>query len=161
MSFKIALKAFWKAWKNPKKAGEFLEEHPQPKFYEGSDPSHLQLLSLLQQAGRLVDFLKEDITAYNDAQVGAAVRKIHADCGKSLEEVVTIRPIFDESEGAKIHVPKGYDPKSIKVVGHVKGEPPFSGTLVHKGWKAHKRSLPKKLGYHSTEVIFPAEVEIK
>jgi hypothetical protein len=43
----------------------------------------------------------------------------------------------------------------------VKGEPPFTGTLVHRGWKVQKRSLPKKTAGQATEVICPAEIEIK
>lgn len=124
-----------------------------------NDPSHLQLLSILQHAGRLVDFLKEDITDYTDADVGAAVRKIHADCAECLEELVTIRPLIDESEGSKITVGAGYDPTAIKLVGNIK-EPPFSGVVVHRGWKAHKKSLPKQTSAHK-DVIAPAEVEIK
>jgi hypothetical protein len=49
----------------------------------------------------------------------------------------------------------------IKVTGKVKGEPPYSGKLVHKGWKAHKVSLPKQVGAQLSEVIQPAEVEIQ
>jgi hypothetical protein len=58
-------------------------------------------------------------------------------------------------------VPQGFDPTSIKIVGHVKGEAPYKGVLIHKGWKAHKRSLPKRIGESSSDVICPAEVEIK
>lgn len=159
MSIALAFKAFMKAWKSPQKAQEFLSEAP--KLVDSTDASHIRLLGILQQSGRLVDFLKEDITGYTDEQIGAAVRKIHEDCGKSLEEIVTIRPLMDEAEGASIRVPAGYDPLSIKVVGKVKGEPPYQGTLVHKGWKAHKRSLPKKVGDQVTDVIFPAEIEVK
>ena len=43
-------------------------------------------LVLLQREGRLVDFLKEDISSYSDEQVGAAVRQIHASCSKVLNE---------------------------------------------------------------------------
>ena len=42
----------------------------------------LQLLALLQRDGRLVDFLQEEIDAYTDAQIGAAVRDIHRGCRK-------------------------------------------------------------------------------
>lgn len=160
MGLIIAFRTFLKALKEPKKAQEFLDEAPK-KQIEQSDQSHLRLLAILQQSGRLIDFLKEDIASFTDAQVGAAVRKIHQDCGKSLEDVVTIRPVLDENEGATIKVVPGYDPSTIKVVGKVKGEPPFSGILVHKGWKAHKRSLPKKLGEQSNEVISPAEIEVR
>jgi Domain of unknown function (DUF2760) len=154
-----AFKAFFKAFKEPKKAIEFLEDQPVKK--EKTDPSHLRLLNLLQDSSRLVDFFKEDISGFNDAQVGAAVRKIHADCNKSLEEYVTIRPIMEEKEGQQVDIAEGYDSATIKIVGKVKGQPPFKGKLVHKGWRAHKRSLPKQVGDLSTEVIQPAEVEIQ
>lgn len=159
MSLGIAIKAFFKAWKEPQKGELFLKE--EPKKLECADQPHLRLLALLQQSGRLIDFLKEDIKGFSDAQVGAAVRKIHQECAKSLEELVTIRPVMDETEGTTVKVPQGYDPSSIKVVGKVKGEPPFTGTLVHRGWKAHKRSLPRKLGEQTSEIICPAEVEIQ
>lgn len=160
MGLGLAFKAFIKAFKEPEKAKQFVEETP-PKQIETADQSHLRLLHYLQQASRLVDFLKEDIGAFNDAQVGAAVRKIHQDCSHAIEELVTIRPLRDEQEGSIIQVPKGYNPAEIKVVGKVKGEPPFTGMLVHRGWKAQKRSLPKKTGEQAPEVVCPAEVEIK
>jgi hypothetical protein len=157
----LAFKAFWKALKEPEKGQDFVAEIESVKLQETIDQSHLRLLASLQRVGRLVDFLKEDISSFDDSQVGAAVRKIHEECAKNLEELVTIRPVMEEREGASIMVPRGYDPSNIKVVGKVKGEPPFKGTLVHRGWKAHKRSLPKQVGELVTEVISPAEVEIK
>lgn len=159
MSLGLAFKAFFKAWSHPKEAQEFIDGPKQQ--IESVDHSHLRLLTLLQQGGRLVDFLKEDISTYSDAQVGAAVRKIHEECNKSLEEFVTIRPVMEENEGATVKVPMGYNPSTVKVVGKVKGDGPYTGVLVHKGWKAHKRSLPKKMGDHQSEVICPAEVEIR
>lgn len=158
MGLMLAIKAFFKALKEPEKALNFVEE--KPVKVDSNDQSHLRLLALLQHSGRLIDFLKEDIVAFNDSQVGAAVRKIHEDCRKSLEDVVTIRPVMEEPEGTMIHVPKGYNPSTMKVVGKVKGEPPFTGILVHRGWKAHKLSLPKKTGDHS-EIICPAEIEVR
>lgn len=159
MGLLIAIKAFFKALKEPEKTKEFLIN--QPKQIENEDPSHLRLLALLQQSGRLVDFLKEDINSFSDDQIGGAVRQIHAATSKSLEEFVTIRPVREENEGAVIRVEKGYDPSLIKIVGNVTGEPPYSGILIHKGWKAHKKSLPKKIGKQTNEVIYPAEVEVK
>lgn len=167
MGLLTPFKAFIWAIKNPDRAEKAMaSEETAPKKLEAKapesqEPQHLRLLGLLQQSSRLIDFLKEDISAFEDAQVGAAVRQIHEECGKCLEDLVTIRPLMEEKEGTKITVPQGYDPSKIKVVGKVKGEPPFIGTLIHKGWKAHKRSLPKQLGTTSQEVICPAEVEIK
>jgi hypothetical protein len=159
MGLGLAIKAFFKAFREPKQAEEFLNEAP--KQIESFDSSHLRLLGMLQQSGRLIDFLKEDISAFTDAQVGAAVRKIHEDCAKSLEEFVTVRPLMDEKEGSTIRIPEGYDVESIHLVGNVKGNPPYQGTLVHKGWKAHKRSLPKKVSGQASAIICPAEVEIR
>jgi len=162
MSLLTAIKAFFKALKNPKQAQQFLlGEVPALKTPDSVDLSHLRMLTMLQQTSRLIDFLKEDISSFSDEQVGTAVRKIHQDCSQCLEDLVTLRPVFDENEGAKIQIPQGYDPTKIKVVGKVKGEPPFVGILVHKGWKAHKRSLPKKVGEQTSDVIWPAEVEIR
>lgn len=154
----LAIKAFIEAWKHPEKAERFICGNTQET---SSDTSHLRLLALLQHSGRLVDFLKEDVSSFTDAQIGAAARKIHEDCSKSLEDLITIRPVMQENEGTSIKVPAGYDPSTIKVVGKVKGNPPFSGILVHKGWKAHKRSLPKNLSDEASDVICPAEVEVK
>jgi Domain of unknown function (DUF2760) len=152
-----AFKAFFMALKDPEKTQK-LEE---PSQVSAGDYSHLRLLSLMQESSRLVDFLKEDLSSFDDAQIGAAARKIHEECGRCLEDLVTVRPLMEESEGSKVTIPQGYDSSKIKVVGKVKGSPPYSGVLVHKGWKAHKRSLPKKIGVQETEVICPAEIEVR
>lgn len=160
MGLKLAFQAFMMAFKEPEKAKRFLAPEP-PKEIEASDPSHLRLLSYLQEGGRLIDFLKEDLTSFTDAQIGGAVRKIHQECGQTMEELVTIRPLRDEQEGSTIQVPKGFNPAEFKIMGKVKGEAPYSGVLVHRGWKAQKRSLPKKTGEQIADVICPAEVEIR
>jgi hypothetical protein len=160
MKFILACKAFWKAWKQPKLAQQFLEEKMIVSD-EKSDASHIRLLYDLQQSSRFIDFFKEDIDSFSDAQIGAAVRKIHQDCRQSLEELVAIRPLRDEEEGSSIQVPKEYDPAEIKVVGQIKGEPPFKGVLIHRGWKAQKHHLPNKKMGVAQHIICPAEVEIR
>lgn len=159
-----AFKVFFMALKDPEIAQKLLTvkiEEKKPIESHTGDYSHLRLLSLMQESSRLVDFLKEDLSSFDDAQIGAAVRKVHEECGRCLEDLVTVRPLMEESEGSKITIPQGYDSSKIKVVGNVKGLPPYVGVLVHKGWKAHKRSLPKKIGEQVTEVICPAEVEVR
>jgi hypothetical protein len=160
MKWTVAFKAFFKALKDPEKAGRFLNDEPR-QVSAPADTAHLRLLASLQESARFIDFLKEDIGSFTDAQVGAVVRKIHADCAQSLEALVTIRPLRSEDEGSSIEILKGYDPSEIKVTGNVKGEPPFKGILVHRGWKAHKRSLPKRSEGASPDVVCPAEVEIR
>lgn len=124
----LAIKAFWKAFRNPPAAEIFLlpskesAKLPPPK---DEDSSHLRLLALLQHSGRLVDFLKEEIDTFSDAQVGAAVRQVHSACRDTLEEIVTIRPILDSPEGNKITITAGYDPAAIRLVGNVPAAPPL------------------------------------
>jgi hypothetical protein len=156
---KTAIKAFFKALKEPQKGAIFLEGENAAGASEVA--SHLRLLTLLQKEGRLIDFLKEDISRFTDTQIGAAVRKIHTDCGKTLEEFVTIRPLLNDPEGEKVTVPYGYDTHAIKVIGKVVGDPPYLGVLRHKGWKAHKLSLPKSLMQTDQGIISAAEVEVR
>ena len=53
-------------------------EPARPVLKETSPDSALQLLALLQQEGRFVDFLQENVTAYSDTEIGGAARVVHA-----------------------------------------------------------------------------------
>lgn len=120
----------------------------------------IQMLGLLQKEGRLIDFLREDIDAYDDAQVGAAVRNIHRDCRKVLEEHLTLAPVMPGEEDSTVTVEQGFDPSTIRLVGNVTGDPPFSGILRHAGWRAAETSLPELPKEGDKNVIHPAEVEL-
>jgi hypothetical protein len=120
----------------------------------------LRLLRALQEEARFVDFIQEDIDAYDDAQVGAAVRSIHAGCRKALAGRVTLRRIYESEEGEKVTVEAGFDPAVIRLAGNVGVAPPFSGTLQHAGWRAVEVRLPESPGGFDASVIAPAEVEI-
>lgn len=126
-----------------------------------TDPtSALQLLALLQKEGRLVDFLEEEVAQYSDAEIGAAVRVVHEGCRKVLREHFTIEPVVPGSEGGHITLEPGFDARSIIPVGNLVGEPPFSGTLVHRGWRAAEVRLPRLAPGHDSRVLVPAEVEL-
>lgn len=133
--------------------GETAPQAPSPELA-------LRLLGFLQQEGRIVDFLKEDIGAYGDAQVGAAVRAIHAGCRKALDERIELQRILDAEEGATVTVGEGFDPSAIRLSGNVTGTPPFQGTLQHAGWRAVRVTLPPAPDGSDPEVVAPAEVEI-
>jgi hypothetical protein len=120
----------------------------------------LRLLALLQQEGRFIDFLQEDIDTYNDTQVGAAVRSIHAGCRKALHERIELQRIFAAEDGSEVVVEAGFDPAAVRLTGNVSGTPPFRGTLQHAGWRASKVALPQSPGDVDATVIAPAEVEI-
>ena len=125
---------------------------------ESSDRA-LQVLALLQRDGRLIDFLMEDISAYADAQIGAAVRDVHGGCRKALERYVSLEPVIDDEEGRPVTVDRGSDPARVKVVGNIPGSPPFSGVLRHRGWDATRIDLPP-LATTGRSIIAPAEVEV-
>jgi len=114
----------------------------------------------LQREGRLVDFLRESIDGYDDAAVGAAVRDIHRGCKKALDEHFTLEPVMGGAENDRVSIAVGFDAARIRLVGEVKGQPPFSGTLRHHGWAATKIKLPQVTGAVDHTVVAPAEVEI-
>jgi hypothetical protein len=118
------------------------------------------MLSILQREGRLLDFLQEEIDAYSDAQIGAAVRDIHRGCKKALAEHMPLEPVLRESENATVRVDAGFDPSRIRLTGNVLGEPPYTGTLKHHGWRTAKITLPSPTATNDPSVVAPAEVEI-
>ena len=118
-----------------------------------------QILAILQRDGRLVDFLMEDLEAYSNDQVGAAVRDVHRGCRQALEKYATLAPVFDGAEGSTVTVDAGTDAARVKVVGNAAGSPPFRGVLRHRGWEATRLDLPP-LPAAGRTVLAPAEVEI-
>jgi hypothetical protein len=124
-------------------------------------PQALDLLALLQREGRLVDFLKENLAAYSDAQIGSAVRDVHRDCAAAMERAFGIVPVKSETEGTSVTVPAGFDASSVRLTGNVAGPAPYQGTLRHAGWQATRCDLPAYTGSEAAaKVIAPAEVEL-
>ena len=116
-------------------------------------------LALLQREGRLIDFLKEKIDSFEDAQIGAAVRQIHAGCSKVLNENFDVKSLFTATEGEKISLDDNFDPSEVRMTGNVPEKSPYEGTLRHKGWKVSKVDLPKRTGEINSKVICPADIE--
>lgn len=131
-------------------------ERPAP---ESADRA-VQMLGLLQRDGRLVDFLEEDVSAYPDGQLGAAVRSIHASCRQVLERYIKLEPVIASEEDQPVTVPVGFDPAAIKLVGNVTGEPPIRGLLRHRGWRVSAVTLPSLPQGAGRTIVAPAEVEI-
>lgn len=131
-----------------------------PPLKETSPDSALQLLGLLQQEGRFIDFIEEDVTQFSDADIGAAVRVVHDGCRRALHDHMITEPVRSEQEGARITLPAGFDASAIRVTGNVTGKPPFNGTLIHRGWRIQKITLPKLTEGHDVKVLAPAEIEL-
>jgi hypothetical protein len=120
----------------------------------------LRLLALLQREGRLMDFLMEDIQPYQDLQIGAAVRDIHRNCRKVVQEHLELEPVMSQNEEEQVTVADGFDPGKIRLTGNVTGKPPFTGTLKHRGWRVKEIKLPEKAEGQDEFVLMPAEVEL-
>jgi Domain of unknown function (DUF2760) len=116
--------------------------------------------ALLQDKGRLVDFLMEDLTAFDDARVGAAARVVHQGCGEVLKEYFKITSVSEAEEGSQVVVPAGHAADQYRMIGKLGGNPPFTGKLVHKGWKTEYVKLPRSTKTDRLPAIAPAEVEI-
>lgn len=136
-------------------------ETPKPAPLKETLPdSALQLLALLQQEGRFVDFLEENVIAYSDAEIGGAARVVHQGCRKVVHDYFQIEPVRAEAEGARLTLPAGFDPTTVRLTGNVVGQPPFTGALMHRGWRVTAIRLPRIAEGHDSRVLAPAEVEL-
>ena len=137
---------------------------PSPARAPGVTPARseaLSLLAILQQEARLVDFFKEPLDGYTDAQIGAAVRDVHRDGAATLERLFGIRPLRHEPEGSDVILPAGFDAGTVRLTGRVMGAAPYRGKLRHPGWTTTKLELPRWTGdADAARVIAPAEVEL-
>jgi Domain of unknown function (DUF2760) len=131
-----------------------------PAVPVSSSVAALQLLGLLQREARFVDFMQEDIKAYGDAEIGAAVRVVHEGCRKVLREQFSMAPVRSEPEGSRLTLPAGFDAAAIRLTGNVVGQAPFNGTLSHRGWRVTETRLPHLDPAHDASIVAQAEVEL-
>ncbi len=120
----------------------------------------LMLLGLLQEKGRLIDFLEQDIETFDDAEIGAAVRVVHEGCRSVLRGHAQVEPVRSEEEESRVVVKEGMDTGAVKLTGDLSGEPPYQGVLRHRGWRVARLSLPTPVAGHDPRVVAPAEVEL-
>jgi hypothetical protein len=122
----------------------------------------ITLLATLQREARLVDIVKEPLTGYSDAQVGAAVRDVLRECGTVLDRLFDLQAVVDQAEGDTVEIPAGFDAGRYRITGDVARQAPVSASLVHHGWQANRCNLPQWTGSKDTAMIVaPAEVEVK
>jgi hypothetical protein len=136
---------------------------PVPAGGNRAEAEIVSFLAIFQERGRLIDFLMDDITTYDDAQVGAAARVVHQGCKAALQEHFRIGPIREESEGSSVTISAGYTADEYRLIGKINGPGPFSGTLLHHGWKINSLNLPRlvRADPERLPTIAPAEVELK
>jgi hypothetical protein len=135
-------------------------EKPKQSASQHHRDGALALLALLQREGRLVDFLREPLDGFSDADIGAAARDVHRGCRKVLDQHLSLEAVMPGAEEDNVSVPKGFDPAEVRLIGEAKGEPPYRGTLRHHGWRVVDAKLPTLADGIDRTVIAPAEVEL-
>jgi hypothetical protein len=145
----------------PSKVTQAPKPAPPPPPQARPSDGALQILGILQRDSRLIDFLMEDISAYSDEQVGAAVRNLHEQSRESLNRYLRLAPVIDAVEGTFTKL-ESNDPATVKLLGNVpaSGKAP-GGVLRHKGWRAEKIDLPPLPAGGGASILAPAEVEIE
>jgi hypothetical protein len=169
----LALASFWRILLDPRFAGRVAElraggpaalprsPRPEaPRLRETEPNAALQLLGLLQQEGRFIDFLEEEVAAYSDAEIGAAARVVHEGCKKTLRQHFAVEAVRTEPEGTRVTLPEGFDSSAVRLTGNVVGQPPFAGSLTHRGWRVTEIRLPKVAAGHDLAILAPAEVDL-
>jgi len=139
------------------------EPQPAPKAVRQVGPSDgaLQMLGILQRDSRLLDFMMEDISAFEDDQIGAAVRNLHDQCRDSLNRYVRLAPVIDGVEGTFTKIDSN-DPNTVKLLGNVPASGKAAGGMLrHKGWRADSIDLPPLAASQNAAIIAPAEIEIE
>ena len=165
----LALETLWLA-RTPKAkpaTPSAAEPPPAPKIGREERTRHelARFLGLLQEKGRLVDFLMEDLAGQPDERVGQVARVVHQGCKSVLDRHFDLSPVRPEDEGKEVTLETGLPPESVRLVGSVKGEPPYTGILLHKGWRTTKvqlpeisRDLPETSDHYP---VAPAELELR
>jgi hypothetical protein len=125
----------------------------------GSEVMHF--LSRLQEKGRFLDFIMEEVTGVSDQQIGAAARFVHDGCRSVVREYLELAPVQDGEEGKPVTITAGRSSAEVRFIGRSAQSFPVTGRLVHRGWRVTKASFPEIAPVvDRAQVLAPAEVEI-
>jgi hypothetical protein len=129
---------------------------PSPKSVSPRSDA-ITLLATLQREARFVDLVKENLSQYSDAQIGAAARPCLQQCAATLDRLVGLRAIETAADGQLITVPDPASPSRYLWVGEGSGT---TGKLIHHGWEASHVELPQWSGHSAdAKVIAPIQVQ--
>ena len=143
----------------PKPAQPQKPAAPPPPVFKPADGA-LQILGILQRDSRIIDFLMEDITSYDDEQIGAAVRSMQSSARDALVRYISLAPVIDGVEGTFTKAPSA-DAAAVKFLGNVPATGATGGTLRHRGWRASSVSLPPLNPQQDNAIVAPAEIEVE
>lgn len=132
---------------------------------QSCDAAVVQFVARLQEKGRLLDFIMDDIAAYDNESVGAAARIVHQGCCEVMHDSFTIETVFNGEEMESISLADNYDSHSYRLIGKVPEAAPFVGQVLHRGWKTTRVNLPQIVNTEehievARSIMAPADVEI-
>jgi len=132
---------------------------------QNCDAAVVQFIARLQDKGRFLDFIMDDITAYDNESIGAAARIVHQGCCEVMHDSFTIETIFGGEEMEEITLADNYDSHLFRLVGNVPESAPFEGHVLHRGWKTTRVNLPQVVNTEENidiarSIMAPADVEI-
>lgn len=132
---------------------------------QSCDAAVVQFVARLQEKGRLLDFIMDDIAAYDNESVGAAARIVHQGCCEVMHDSFTIETVFNGEEMESITLADNYDSHSYRLIGKVPESAPFVGQVLHRGWKTTRVNLPQVVNTEdhievARSIMAPADVEI-
>jgi hypothetical protein len=157
----LAIRASWRLLRDPafgEKVRPLLGPVEQKPVKAKPSGEPLRLLAVLQRDSRFLDFFMDDINAAADEQIVAFVKKMHPECQTSLKDHLVLEPVMSQTEGDTVEVPPGFDPSAIRLLGNVTGQPPFRGTLQHRGWRVKEIKLALPPAGQDEFVVQPAEL---
>ena len=141
---------------------------PKPAVSPGAPPGAggeaLILLSLLQDRGRFLDFVIEDITAYSDAQVAAASRVVHQGCKAVINECLALAPAHAGAEGDRITVDTAADPNRYRLEGKLAQSrltPAWSSIAAGRRPGCRCRATRARSTPRGENIVTPVEVEVR
>jgi hypothetical protein len=124
----------------------------------------VQFLARMQEKGRLVDFLMDDITPYSNEQIGVVARVVHQGCQEVVRAAFDVRPVHAGQERDALVLAGDFDAAAYRLVGKVPEQPPYQGVVLHRGWKVTRITLPRVTetarASEARKIIAPVDVEI-
>lgn len=121
----------------------------------------VSLLSALQREARLIDLVKEPLDGYSDAQIGGAAREVLKNSAAVLERMFGLVSLTEVEDGGSLTTPDLFDPAEFRLMGNVTGKAPFTGTVLHHGWKVTRCDIPQWNGkMESAKIVAPIELEV-
>lgn len=156
----MALSGNYRSEKKDSSMSEVKAEAPSAPPMGDYELGAIQILSDMQKKGRFIDFLEEDLSQYEDEDIGSSVRSIHDGCKSVLSKVLEKEKVLDQDEESSVRVNKEHDTHAMKLSGRVSENFPLKGVLVHPGWRVKEVKLSRR-PEKASQILAPAEIEIQ